>query len=245
MDRPGVDNSPARYTKLFRGQEARRGDLFKRPFYIAGETIDGAVIQHLPGSEVMVVDFEKDKVLKKFYDSVISDYSGIQDPNKPSLPEYVQKRVEGVVVYNMEISDAFTDGTLQTLVSNPVWMSKLDSRIDKDTLIEISKWGTLENIKVDVGTYIKLRAGVCRQQGVIVAACMERAIRENRALGWKGVEIRGNFDIPGGHLWAVCLDDKGKEHVFDPANHYHGGPDGGNWNYRLGYENHTFGKPGS
>lgn len=243
MDRPSVDNSSARYTRLIQRQEARNDSRFEHPFYVAGETIDGAVIQHNPGSEVMVVDFEKDKILKKFYDDVISDYSGIQNPNKPPLPEYIQRRVEGVVVYNMEISDAFTDGTLQTLVSNPDWMSKLDSRIDKDALVKVSKWGTMENVKVDVGTYIKLRAGVCRQQGVIVAACMERAIKEGKAPGWKGVEIRANMDISLGHLWVVCLDNKGKEHVFDPAEHYHGVSDGGKWNYELGYEKHVFGKP--
>ena len=245
MDRPGVDNSLARYTQFSQRQEARVDPLFERPFYIAGERIDGSIIQHCPGSEVMVVDFEKDKVLKKFYDEVLRDFSLVQSDIKTTLPEYIQKRVEGVVVYNMEISDAFTDGTLQNLVSNPDWMSKLDSRIDKETLIKIAKWGLMENVKVDLGTYIKLRAGVCRQQGVLVAACMERAIREGKAPGWKGVEIRANMDIALGHLWAVCLDDKDREHVFDPAQHYGGGPDGGNWNYKLGYENHVFGKPGT
>lgn len=240
-----MDYSSARYTQLFQRQEARVDPLFDRPFYTAGEKIDGSIIQHCPGTEIMQVDFSKDKALRDFYVQAIGSYEseGFLKKKITSLPQYIQQRVERKVFWSAKIVDALQDETvdIDNVLLNSDELKK--NGIDVDKLIKVAKWGPHKNTKIGIGTYLQIGAGVCRQQGVIVAACMERAIKEGRAPGWKGAEIRANLDTPGGHLWAVCLDDKGKEHIFDPAQHYQGRPDGGNWNYELGYEKHVFGIP--
>lgn len=214
----------ARYTRGIKGQEARNLAEMKRPYYVAGEKIDGGVIQHYPGTEILVVDFEKDVHLKEFYESSMQRYQKLSwiEKLQISLPAFLQAEVQKSVVYNLKISDAICDGNLGLLMRDSVWLGKLNPTISRRGLSEIAKVGALADRKIEVGTYLRIGAGVCRQQGVILAACMERAIASGRAPGWKGVEIRANRDLPGGHLWAVVKDDRGNEPVFDPAQRYYG-----------------------
>lgn len=234
-----------RYTRHYVDQPARNLTEMERPYYVAGGKIDGSVIQHYPGSEILVVDFEKDEHLRRFYDSTILKYQELSagEKLKVSLPAFLQTAVQGSVIYNENIVNAISRGKLKWWINNPSRMDSLNPMISRSGLKDIMNAGALSDKKVAVGTYLRIGVGVCRQQGVILAACMERAISEGKAPGWKGVEIRANQDIILGHVWAVLKDDKDNEVVFDPALKYNGSAKRGGWNYRLGYEKHVFGVP--
>ncbi len=236
-----MSGGEARYSQRYDNQEARHFDKMGRHYYVAGEKIDGAVIQHYPGSEILVVDFEKGDHLREFYDSAIQKYQKLSWVNKlqMSLPVFLQAEVQQKVKDNKNISDAVCDGSLASMMNDKAWLDKLDPAISKSGLREIAQEGALSNKKIGVGTYLRIGTGVCRQQGVILAACLERAITQGKAPGWRGVEIRANI----GHLWVVAKDKGGKVSVFDPAQKYYGSAERGRWNYHLGYEKHVFGVP--
>ncbi len=246
-DGPGAGPEQARYTqRIDFHQAAREKAQYGREFYVAGKRIDGSVIQHCPGTEAMVVDFENDKALNFLYEQIIQGFKGRQpDQSAQSLPEFAQQFIENRIAYNRDISDSLVAGNLDQLIATPGWVERLDPRINRGVLAILPKHGKLADEKIEVGVYSSLRAGVCRQMGVILGACMERAISKVELPGYKRVEIRANMDIPGGHLWIVMQDNQGREIVYDPAQHYHGEQDRGQWNYKKGYENHVFGVPNS
>ena len=77
---PPRQESP-RYTQRYDNQPARNRQEYIREFYTAGERLDGSVIQHCPGSEAMVIDFEKDRDLRDFYDLCVSEYDQAKADN--------------------------------------------------------------------------------------------------------------------------------------------------------------------
>ncbi len=237
-----------RYTVLTQNQLAREFDKMGRPFYVAGDRIEGSVIQH-GDEEILVVDFEKDKdmVLLKFYEDVMSEYQS--SFRKESLPNFIQKKILERVSYDLAIDNMLLDGNLDTSYRMGV-AGKLNNFGDRLNYGEIAAYaarvGPLRNKKTYLGNYLNMGFGVCRHQAAILGACMERAIESGRAPGWKGVELRANF-VTGkeGHMWVVCQDESGREIICDPARNYYGMDEQRGWKYDMGYENHEFGVPNS
>lgn len=240
----------ARYTRAFDVQKARDMQMMDgMGFYEAGRRIDGSVIQHCPGSEILVVDFERDPLLLSLYDEIMVKYEASNRLIRGGLPAFIQREIQSRFAYNVEVVDALAEGRLAELLNDPNFTRRIgagrNKNIHMDQIREAAKLGAMQDKKLPVGIYIGMGVMVCNQMGVIEAGMMERAIDQGRAKEYVGVEIRANMDKPGGHLWAVLLNQNGKEEIYDPAMRYHGKAEWGRWNYKKGYENHIFGKPGT
>ena len=236
-----------RYTRQIQAQLARSESAMKRPFYRAGGQLDGSVIQHYPGTEILVVDFTQDEALKEFYDQELAWYERqpVGYKNTVPLPKYLYHRVKSVVSYEEQFDLGLLTGETQKKLGDDLkFFACYALKMPVERLIAIQKLPPLQNEKIYLGTYLKLGIGVCRQQATIVAACMERAISEGRAPGWLGVELRANkIKSFWGHAWAANMRSDHRTFVSDPARHYYGEEAGGTWNYGLGYESHVFGHP--
>lgn len=245
----------ARYSHR-RDQIARDFSQVERLYYQAGEKIDGSVLQHFPGTEILVVDFEKDDVLNRFYEDLMTTYHNLPKAvkNNIGLPEYIEQYVADHMAYNLAVINGCVMGKIPRMFANVNpsdnfgFKRDLDNRIRTDKVSEFMKHGDCVDKKVNVGVYITMGVAICRQQATIAAACMERAIAQGRAPGWVGVEIRANMNdnVVEGHVWMVALRDNGQEEVYDPTayqlNKRHTmGP----WGYQKGYEQHIFGVSGT
>ena len=241
------DDNLVRYTRQIQAQLARSESAMERPFYRAGGRLDGSVIQHYPGSEILVVDFAQDEALKEFYERELMYYEKQSAEYKDALPlpKYLYERVKQVVYYDDKFDVGLLTGeTQKRLGADLKHFAYYALKMPVERLMAVQKLPPLQNEKVYLGTYLKLGIGVCRQQATVVAACMERAISEGRAPGWLGVELRANkIKSLQGHAWAASLRSDRHIIVSDPARRYYGEEAGGTWNYGLGYETHAFGRP--
>jgi len=244
------DQSP-RYTVRYQDQEARKTEVMGRPFYRAGEKIDGSVIQHCPGGEIMVTDFGKDTFLRDFYEQTLADFKKAQAEGKGySLPLYFYQAIQARETPDKPIVDGLITGEVQdTLKKKTGLYQRMLQRSNNQILEQTAQLPPLKNEKFSVGNYLALGYGVCRQQAVTLGACMERAINEGQTTDWvKGAEIRANLANPtDGHAWVALLNKNGVTYIYDPAQNYPGPEDlaTSHWPYRKGYENHKFGEPGT
>jgi len=234
------ESREARYTQQRVDQVARNKNIVGRDFYMAGDPIDGRVVQQVRGIEIMVVDFEKDHALRDFYKFTIESY------NKWSFeawPTYLSKKLQERMVYDMDFVDGILMGDEKIreaarlgAYGGPV--SKLINNLPEN----------LVNRKIYVGDYLRFGRAVCRQYGVIATACMQRSILEGRVKGWNWAEYRGTWKLEGhsGHGWAA-LSKQGTDRIWvvDAASDYSGWQDSREapHNYGAGYENHVFGVP--
>ena len=139
-----MDNA-LRYTRLL-AQEARNWNEMGRQFYVAGGEVDGSVIQQCPGSEIMVVDFEKDELLRHFYDDTMKVF----DESKADsqwLPGYFKDRIRHALEPDVDFVEGLIDGITQ----------------EKDRRNFVRKCPPLKNEKIYVGEYLRMGKGVCRQ----------------------------------------------------------------------------------
>jgi hypothetical protein len=224
-----------RYTQAVSEQEARKVEVMNRPFYVAGGEINRSVIQQWPNSEIMVVDFDKDRQLRKFYDETLLDLKS-RGWGSEWLPKLLMERISGGLNYDLNLVNGLIDGEARSNAGN-------NKRVSGEAKELIEKCPNLANEKIYVGEYLKMEIGVCRQMGLMAAACMERAIKEGRAPVWKAVEYRGLYGGADPHAWAVVERMDGLVVVIDPATGYCGPETKGFYPYSAGYENHTFGKP--
>ena len=231
----GVNDLALRYTQKIYDQPARKTELMDRPFYIAGSELNGAVIQQCPGSEIMVVDFDKDRHLKSFYQDTLVELKR-RGWGTIMMPNLVNDMVVAKVRYDLDFVNALTDGRAAELDANKLGVDR--SRIDA-----LRALPPLANTKFYVGEYLNLGIGVCRQMGVIAAATMERAIKSGDCPAWKNVEYRGLYGAVDPHAWAVVQGHSNQEVIIDPANNFCGNARNGKYDYSGGYAGHVFGKP--
>ncbi len=248
---PDIDPSSPRYTKRPLEQPARNVKEMQRRFYRAGEQINGSVIQHHPGSEIIVVDFEDDANLLSLYNEVMGQFSKDQARKQVHfpLPVYFYNKVREQMLYDREFVEGLVDGKTQNRLRNYPGYATQFPKLASSEFTEKSKTlAPLNGEKIQLGAYLEMGVGICRQQAAVIAACMEKAIRENRAPGWKGgAELRANQNSRGGHTWVFLQRNTGEPYVVDPAQGFLGNPDvpGPHWDYNAGYKHHRFGFPGS
>lgn len=105
-------------------------------------------------------------------------------------------------------------------------MSFDDNRKTTESLVNEYGNGSLISLQKE---FMSKRRGLCRHQGLICAAVLERIHQENR-IGGTGI-INENLIDNNGHLWAEYINQDGRRIVLDPAKNYLGDPEGGPWNY--------------
>jgi hypothetical protein len=105
-------------------------------------------------------------------------------------------------------------------------MSFDDNRELTKKLLEKHGNGSLMSLQKE---FMARRRGLCRHQGLICAAVLERLHQEHRING-TGI-INENLIDDDGHLWAEYINRDGRRIVLDPAKNYLGDPEGGPWNY--------------
>jgi hypothetical protein len=93
---------------------------------------------------------------------------------------------------------------------------------------------------IELSSYVKEKAGVCRQQGLLAAYLTERLIKDGFLNGAIGIERNTVEDFGGTHAWAVFKPAGGGAEntiVIDPAQTFVGtksqADKEGRWAYRL------------
>lgn len=176
------------------GEEAPHGFYAKRAIIGRDMPVNKGVYLGSGRREAIVVDDEKDPMLKIVYDELVKRQT---EAAKVSSKAFNENMLEAVFSFVQEVIP-YSDGVERSI-----------------------RKGLAADRKVGLGKYIEMHGGVCRHQSLLGAYLLEKLKSEGLLEGKVSVD-RNSVPMQGGHAWIRFTDKDGNVHIIDPAKKYIG-----------------------